>query len=287
MGTYLLTWNPELSRETALRWFEELEVVAAGGFVSGRWSTGNRTSGIAPGDRAYLLRQGSEPRGIVASGYFASDVYSDQDWRGRDRDANYADVDWDAVVPMDDPLPATVLEIRVPGVYWHPQIGGILVDESSADRLSALWSEHVGALQHRPDRDEQGDQGVLLDTRARRAIEDHAQAMLTEHYRADGWVVVDRRHGHPYDAVATRQGASVFLEAKGTQGAGNMVLVTHGEVAFALDHPGECVMGIVSGIEVDRGAGTVVPGSGTLRIVEWKPEEEELTPQTYLWRPKI
>lgn len=58
MGTYLLTSNPskwDVEAATLARWIEQTR---EGESVPDRWSTGSRTSGIEPGDRAFLLRQG-------------------------------------------------------------------------------------------------------------------------------------------------------------------------------------------------------------------------------------
>src|SRR4051812_1432251 len=71
-GTYLLTWNPN-------NWpWDDLEFVAGktaeGRHVDDRWSCGN-TKRIRAGDRLFLLRQGVEPRGIMAAGWATSMVY--------------------------------------------------------------------------------------------------------------------------------------------------------------------------------------------------------------------
>lgn len=70
MRTFLLTWNPD-------RWqwhdVEEVRAAVSAGTSSAQraWSTGRRTD-IRTGERLFLLRLGSEPRGIVGSGHAAS-----------------------------------------------------------------------------------------------------------------------------------------------------------------------------------------------------------------------
>ena len=77
MSTYLLTWNPsrwswpELARAAYL--------VREEGSALQRWSVGN-TRKIGVGDRVFLLRQGVEPRGIVASGVVIEPPYEDLHW---------------------------------------------------------------------------------------------------------------------------------------------------------------------------------------------------------------
>ena len=65
MKTYLLTWNPARFHWESLA--EEAESVRRDGYFVGNWTCA-RTKSIRPGDRVFLMRQGVEPRGIVASG---------------------------------------------------------------------------------------------------------------------------------------------------------------------------------------------------------------------------
>lgn len=76
----------------------------------------------------------------------------------------------------------------------------------------------------------------------------------------------------------------LYLEAMGTTTAGERVIVTRNEVDFAREHPGECVMGIVSGITLDA-AGDVNPGSGELRLSAWELDEDDLVPLSFDFYP--
>lgn len=280
MRTFLLTFNPQRWHLPEDEWLDDMEVIAAGGLAPGRWSTGRRDMNI--GDRVYLLRQGPEPRGIIASGWTATEPYEDTHW---DEDqpglADYVDVHWDAMAPLDDPLVTTDLLTVVNEVPWNNLYrGGVQVDEPAAARLNALWRAHLTTPNRNAPR--HTGQGHLPGAVARKAIEDHAQAVLTIHYESQGWTVEDTRIGNPYDAIATKEDQVHYLEAKGTQGSGAAVLVTAGEVAFAQAHPGRCVMGIVSGILLDKN-GAIIQGSGSLRIVPWNPDDDDLQDVTLRW----
>lgn len=104
-ATYVLTYNPDKwywdPEDRAL----EVQLTRKGHLVPGRWSTGVRTSGISPGDRAVLLRQGRGERGLIARGVFTSTVYQDRHWDGSGREANYANVNWDLVLGDDELIP--------------------------------------------------------------------------------------------------------------------------------------------------------------------------------------
>ena len=69
------------------------------------------------------------------------------------------------------------------------------------------------------------------------------------------------RYGNPYDAVAKREGEIRYLEAKGTETAGAAVIVTPNEVAFARDHPGQCVMGVLANVRFRPDGGWTRPAA--------------------------
>jgi hypothetical protein len=147
------------------------------------------------------------------------------------------------------------------------EVGVIGIDASSPGQSSAS-----------PD-----GQGLQMDPVRRKRIENAAQDRLMQHYRARGWSVTDTRLGNPYDAVARRSGEVLFLEAKGTESAGTAVLLTSGEVQHARRYLGQCVMGILSGICLDDD-GQVDPDSGTLRLLPFEPQGDELVVTGYRWQ---
>lgn len=147
MTTYLLTWNSE-------RWdFPEGEFearvarTAAGELVADSWSTGGRTKDIGRDDRCFLVRQGTE-RGIVASGYYTSEIEQRPSFDGSGDDANYADLAWDAFLGLADRLPVQELKAHVPGVAWDRLQGsGVRVPDDAADDLERLWRDHLRDLE--------------------------------------------------------------------------------------------------------------------------------------------
>jgi len=144
-NTFLNTW----SGDEPEGWPDFEDAVAASARrqpVDGRWSVGSRTGGIRAGDRAFMLRQRRE-RGIVASGTFLTgEVVTDKRWDGSGRLANYADVRWDTVLPLADRLPLELVEDRIPGAHWTPQGSGTQLPREAAERLEALWLDHLQAL---------------------------------------------------------------------------------------------------------------------------------------------
>jgi len=287
---FLLTNNPkkwDLDPDLLAEWIVATE---AGHPVEGRWSTGGTTKKIVPGHRAFLLRQGVAGRGIFASGAFTSFVFQAEHWDGSGSIANYADVSWDTVIDPDDPLPIEVLLEELPEAQWEPQASGTQVNPIVVPELESLWTAHVASVQgplsapNSPTGSVGDGQGRRLDAILRQQIEDFAQNRLTALYKEDDWDVEDLRYGNPFDAKATKNGEVIYLEAKGTTTAGERVIVTRNEVAFAREHPGECVMGIVSGIRLDSD-GNVDQSSGELRLYVWEADEDDLISLNYDFYP--
>ena len=124
-------------------------------------------------------------------------------------------------------------------------------------------------------------QGRQLDARLRKIIEDAAQDRLMQHFLDDDWVVTDTHLNRPYDAVAVKNGKTLYLEAKGTQSRGESVIVTRNEVEHARSHPGECVVGVWSGIRIVDGE--VDPNCGGFRLLDFDPDAGQLKPRDYDW----
>lgn len=219
---------------------------------------------------------------MIGRGTFVSDVYQDEHWDGSGRDANYAGVEWDVLLDDEDLIPLADIAAAVTTVNWNNiQGSGIVVPAPGDVALEGLWDQLGGGGGTGRGSKKQGWQN---DPIRRKAVEDHAQRLLETKYRDDGWTVKDTRHGNPYDAVATKGKRTRYLEAKGTETDGRSVLVTAGEVRWAERHPGECALGVVSGVRFDS-TGRLDETSGTLTEYDWDPTTGVLRPQTYRWTP--
>src|SRR6266851_4135863 len=139
MASYLLTWNPDRFRN-----WKDLEWLLRKG--QGSWSCGSRKC-MPKRSRVYLLRQGSDPRGIVASGFTTSPVYPDEHWdparKKKRRKANYVDVRFDVVLGPDPSacLPVSRLRTEVlRRVHWRTQMSGIEIAPGAAVELERAWA---------------------------------------------------------------------------------------------------------------------------------------------------
>jgi hypothetical protein len=144
MADYLLTYNPDKfewkGREAELR--EIARASEAGRVVDGNWSIA-RKHDIGPGDRVYLVRQVSKPRGIIASGIVASSPYPDTHWDETGKLTDYVDVHWTQAVPFADPLRLGDLRRVSPEQHWEPQQSGIVLRAKYAASVAELWDAHV------------------------------------------------------------------------------------------------------------------------------------------------
>ena len=56
----------------------------------------------------FLLVQREEPRGIIAAGYVASEVYEATDWEDETKIETYVDVDFEIVLSRVSVLPVNI-----------------------------------------------------------------------------------------------------------------------------------------------------------------------------------
>ena len=278
----ILTWNPDKFHWDADDYSELVAQTARGEEVVGNWSTGGRTGGVSAGDRVFLLRQGTHGRGVDASGIVVSPINSEQDWDGSGGTANYADILWERVVPVENLLPTEVLKQKLPETNWDRlQMSGTFIRGPQVDDLEELWSKHISDAIGQGTAST-GGQSILRDAERRKKIEDAAQERLMEYYRSEGWTVTDTRYGNPFDALATKGDETLYLEAKGTQSNGYTVRVTRGEVDHARLNQGNCVMGVWVGTRFDS-FGEIDPEAGSLIILPFEPQEDQLIPVAYEW----
>ena len=72
MKAYLFGWNPLKWEWAAID--DDIARLKSEGKLEEAWSVASHKS-IRPGDRAYVVRLGQEPKGIFASGYISSEPY--------------------------------------------------------------------------------------------------------------------------------------------------------------------------------------------------------------------
>lgn len=146
MSAYLLTWNPNNWRWDDLR--SVIQALQSGDTTPIRWSCGN-TKSIPIGARVFLLRQGVEPKGVVASGWVTRKVFEaphyDPTRAATGGKAKFIEFSPDVILDVEVTLPLDVRGKSSPlsDVNWGTPASGISIADSAAAELSKLWEQHV------------------------------------------------------------------------------------------------------------------------------------------------
>ena len=138
---WLLSWNPSRWNWDTLA--TDRATTINGEKADNRW----RCSSSKPreGDRVFLIRTGSPPKGIVAVGKVTRAPYEAEHWEQARADAGettrFVDVAFDSVrdAAMDQIVPLEELQSREPGQEWNPQSSGIEIKSKAARTLERLW----------------------------------------------------------------------------------------------------------------------------------------------------
>jgi 5-methylcytosine-specific restriction protein A len=144
MPTYLFAWNPRL-----WPWPELPRVrrrLARRGFVDFEWSSG-RTRQLEPGSRAFLVRLGVPPKGIIGSGVTMTTPVSAPHWIEAKAAAgvvtNYVRLRLETLVELppigfDDLAKPPFSRYR-----WAVRQSGTYVPQPLAEALESLWEARV------------------------------------------------------------------------------------------------------------------------------------------------
>jgi 5-methylcytosine-specific restriction protein A len=145
MNTYLFVWNPELWKWVDLD--TKIEELAVTGKTTERWSCRSHKS-IKQGDRAFLLKLGTYPKGIIGSGTVVSQPFLSKHWSGEDKMIHRVIIEFDELINPNNklPLPLDALpQGQIIKQNWTPQSSGISIDNNIADKLERLWLNYTNS----------------------------------------------------------------------------------------------------------------------------------------------
>lgn len=142
MDTYLLTRNPKKSAQSWQTFARDAEEWERTGVFSGRWSCGH-TRRIRRGDRVFLLQQGAEPRGIMASGRVTRGSHENAHWNpaAGSSMAWYVYVRWDVLLDPDKCVLAKrdLPQGKAARKLWNSQSSGVSIPCEIAKDLERAW----------------------------------------------------------------------------------------------------------------------------------------------------
>lgn len=143
MAAYLFVWNPKKWPWQSLD--HGVDQLASTGRYSELWSCASHKS-VRVGDRAFLMRLGAEPKGIMGSGYVATPPFPSRHWSGEDKLVPRVIIDFDMLLHPDREalLPLRMLEEGHMAVQtWTPQASGISISPAVVADLEAMWFRFV------------------------------------------------------------------------------------------------------------------------------------------------
>lgn len=152
MNTYLFAWNPEKWPWTHLeKSIEELEQT---GRVQELWSCASHKS-IKVGDRAFLVKLGKKPTGIIAAGFVATEPFLANHWSGEDKMVPRVIVDFEVLLNSEHEPILSVDKLKqsiTSEQHWTPQSSGISIRPEVVDELEALWFDFLTTekIRHNP-----------------------------------------------------------------------------------------------------------------------------------------
>jgi hypothetical protein len=172
----------------------------------------HRVQGIEPGDRAYLLRQGTHGRGLVAIGDVTSEPFTDDSWRNDGGTAQYVYVIWLEAVPLEQRVDIHDLMAAIPAFKWDNiySSGRDITEHGAA--LRGLWFGQVTGAAPLPP----VVQGAGFGTAEQnRKVEKAAVQHVTDAYEAEGYQATSveaERCG--WDLTAARGNEEIHLEVR-------------------------------------------------------------------------
>ncbi|WP_134106976.1 MrcB family domain-containing protein [Kribbella pratensis] len=131
-------------------------------------------------------------------------------------------------------------------------------------------------------------QGRLLDSAARRAMEVYAEDAAYELLKDEWTVERVGRFNRGYDLECTNDDQVLHVEVKGTQGTGEEVILTRGEVRHHQAHGGHCedahALFVLAEITLVREPALRCEGGVPTMLYDWCPDLAALTPTEFRYR---
>jgi 5-methylcytosine-specific restriction protein A len=143
-----------------------------------RWSCGT-TKSMMPNDRAFLIKLGSEPKGIIGSGIVRTSPFISSHFNDETKESNYVDIEFDILLnPEKEPILSfdTLRSNGLSEQNWTPQASGTSVRAHLIEKLEKVWFEFlaVNKIRYNPfipsekETFEEGSATQVLQTRYER-----------------------------------------------------------------------------------------------------------------------
>jgi 5-methylcytosine-specific restriction protein A len=189
-NAFLFAWNPN-------NWVwkdmeKNIEELQEKGTVALRWSCISHKS-VKVGDRAFLIRLGSNPKGIMASGFVSSKPFLSPHWGDKDKDVPRVFIEFEVLLNPDKEsiLALDLLKTgNLSNQHWTTQSSGISIKPECIDELETTWfnflrnhSNHIYAFNTKSSKPQvftEGTANQIIQTRYER--NPHARKTCLSHY---------------------------------------------------------------------------------------------------------
>lgn len=139
MKTFLLTWNP--ANWAWEDYDDDVKRVRRGKPVTRNWTC--QTKKVDIGDRIFLLRQGSEGRGVLGAGYATGVPERDDNGTLRVK------VRFEELLPLAQRLDRSELsrgQLAAGEAEWNTRFSGRVLPDEVAEALEGAWRSRVARL---------------------------------------------------------------------------------------------------------------------------------------------
>ena len=145
--TYLLAWNPK-----NFAWSEldaKIRAIQVAGFADETWSCG-KAKNLVPGARFFMIRLGTEPRGLVGAGSTLDAPREEAHW-DKERAADgatthFVDIRFDALSRVPLVARSELDSGPFDGFKWDTQMSGIRIPDEAAVALESVWKRRLEGI---------------------------------------------------------------------------------------------------------------------------------------------
>jgi 5-methylcytosine-specific restriction protein A len=146
MNSFLFAWNPKKYPWNDLA--KDVNTCRKYGRLKETWSCAGHKL-IQPGDRAFLVRVGLDPKGIMGSGYITSHPFLAPHWKHEDKIAYRVHIEFDFLFDTEHEEILTLDKLKFKSKIkqvWTPQSSGILIKKEVVGELEKIWEEVVNKI---------------------------------------------------------------------------------------------------------------------------------------------
>ena len=137
MRTFLFLWNPHVWKWESLN--HNISEIENSGSTKLTWRVHGHKK-IRPGDRAFLMRLGAKPKGIVATGEVVSASFPDEHWDTEGIQTHFVMIEFDVILdPKRSILGLPILQEISSAYNWTPQPSGVEIPPEISEKLESVW----------------------------------------------------------------------------------------------------------------------------------------------------